>query len=195
MNNPEYAEIDGKKYKINTSYKVAIKCQEVATDESIGDYERTLAIIYLLYGDEGIDNPKHYSKLLEKAKIYLSCGENETNEQELENNTPDFDYKQDIKLIQASFKSDYGIDLNDTEMHWWDFFWYLNGLTENCVLNRVREIRTYDISQIKDAKERKKIEQAKKRWQLKTNHKINITQRQQNGVDTFYKLTGIKRKE
>ena len=195
MNNPEYAEIDGKKYKINTSYKVAIKCQEVATDESIGDYERTLAIIYLLYGDEGIDNPKHYSKLLEKAKTYLSCGENESNEQELENNTPDFDYNQDIKLIQASFKSDYGIDLNDTEMHWWDFFWYLNGLTENCVLNRVREIRTYDINQIKDAKERKKIEQAKKRWQLKTNHKINITQRQQNGVDTFYKLTGIKRKE
>ena len=57
MNNyPEYAEINDKKYKINTDFRVAIECQNIATDESISDYERALAIIYKLFGDVGIDD-------------------------------------------------------------------------------------------------------------------------------------------
>ena len=52
MNNyPEYAEINDKKYKINTDFRVAIECQNIATDESISDYERALAIIYKLFHD------------------------------------------------------------------------------------------------------------------------------------------------
>ena len=56
MNNPEYVRTkNGKNYKINTDFRVALKCNEVSMDTSIGDLERTLAIVYLLFGDEGID--------------------------------------------------------------------------------------------------------------------------------------------
>ena len=46
---PEYAEINGKKYKINTSYKVALKCLDVINDSDITDLERALAVVFLLF--------------------------------------------------------------------------------------------------------------------------------------------------
>ena len=117
MNNyPEYAEINDKKYKINTDFRIAIECQNIATNESISDYERALAIIYKLFGDEGINDFNNYEKLLEIAMKYLSCGKEI--EPSKNNEEPDMDFKQDMDYIEASFMSDYSIDLTNTEMHW-----------------------------------------------------------------------------
>lgn len=191
MDNPEYVKINNKKYKINTDFRIALECNRVASDETIGDYERTLAIIYLLYGDNGLKDKENYNQLLELAIKYLKCGEDidSTIDEEV-----DMDFEQDFKLIEASFRSDYGISLSKEKMHWWDFFMYLNGLSDKCVLNRVREIRDYDISELKDIKEKRKLEKAKKMYALKKK-KTPITSEQQKSIDNFYKLTGIKRKE
>ena len=54
MNKPEYVKVDDKLYKINTDFRVAIECNRIAEDETIGDYERSLAILYKLFGDERI---------------------------------------------------------------------------------------------------------------------------------------------
>ena len=71
---PEYAEINGKKYKINTGYKVALKCLDVINDSDITDLERALAVVFLLFGFIP-ENDEDIAFLLEKAKIYLECGE------------------------------------------------------------------------------------------------------------------------
>ena len=155
---PEYAEIDGKKYKINTDFRYAIECDRISRDATIGDLERSLAIIYTLFGEDGINTPEHYEKLLEMAKKYLLCGkEYESNDE------PDMDYIQDMDYIEASFMSDYHIDLTDTTMHWWKFTNLMNGLSNSefgdcCVLNRVRNLRNFDTKDIKDKKEAKQEE-------------------------------------
>ena len=65
-----------------------------------------------------------------------------------------------------------------------------------CVLNRVRNLRTYDTKDIKDPKELARINKAKKQVALKVkNEHVELTEGQQNGIDNFYKMTGIKRKE
>ena len=189
MNNPEYVRVNNKKYKINTDYRVALRCDEIARDTTIGDYERSLAIIYTLYGEEGLKNKNDYNDLLKLAIKYLSCGINDEDD-----SLRDMDFQQDMNLIRASFKSDYGIVLDEEPMHWWDFYMYVNGLTENCVLNRVRELRTYDTSKIKDSKERSKIEKSKRKVALKE-EKIQPTEKQQKSLNAFYEMTGIKRKE
>lgn len=189
-NNPEYAKIGDKKYKINTDFRVALKCQEVAMDNSISDYERPLAIIYLLFGDEGLNNKEDYNELIRIALKYLKCGENT---EESENEKPDMDFKQDFRLIEASFRSDYGIVLSEEKMHWYDFYMYLNGLTDKCVLNKVRELRNFDLSTIKDMKEKNKIKKAQKRFELVKND--TLTNKEQESVNKFYELTGLKRKE
>lgn len=166
---PEYVEIENKRYKINTDFRVAIECNRIAEDNNIGDLERALAVIYTLFGEEGINTPDHYEKLLELAEKYLLCGK----EVETSNNDkPDMDFVEDMDYIEASFMSDYHIDLTNTDMHWWKFNNLMNGLSNSemgncCVLNRIRNLRTFDVSQIKDKKEKEKIIKAKKQVELK----------------------------
>ena len=198
MNYPEFVRVENKKYKINTDFRIAIECQDIATNEDIGDYERALAIIYKLYGEEGIKSPNHYEKLLELGTKYLSCGK----EVEVKSNEePDMDFIQDMDYIEASFMSDYNIDLSNVKMHWWKFYNLINGLSNSemgncCVLNRVRNLRTYDTKDIKDPKDLEKIRRAKQQVALKKRvSKNKVTLEQQENINKFYELTGIIRKE
>lgn len=54
MNNPQYVKVDDKLYKINTDFRIALECNNIAEDKTIGEYERALAIIYKLFGEERI---------------------------------------------------------------------------------------------------------------------------------------------
>lgn len=190
-NNPEKAKIGDEIYNINTDFRVALECNKIATDESIGDYERALAIIYKLFGDKGLEKPENFEKLLELAQKYLGCGK----EKQKENETPDMDYEQDYNYIVASFMSDFNIDLNKRSLHWWTFFNLLNGLSNSelgncCILNRVRNLRRYDLSQIKDAKSRKEIEEAQKEVALIKKPK-EMSIEQQKNIENFMKMAGL----
>jgi hypothetical protein len=198
MNYPEYVKIGEKKYKINTDFRIAIECQEIALDENIGGFERALAIIYKLFGDDGINDSDNYVKLLELGQKYLSCGKEIDTTKNAE---PDMDFVQDMDYIEASFMSDYNIDLTQVEMHWWKFYKLINGLSNSemgncCVLNRIRNIRTFDTKDIKDPKELAKINEAKKQVALKKKivHK-ELTDEQKKNIDDFYQKIGINRKE
>ena len=180
MRYPEYVKVGEKKYKINTDFRVAIECDRIARDETIGDYERALGIIYKLFGDEGIDTPKDYEKLLELAKKYLLCGRDYDSNEE-----PDMDFIQDYAYIKTSFRSDYGIKLDEEKMHWWEFMELMDGLSNSelggcCVLNRIRNLRNFDTKDIKDNKEKQKIEEAKQRVALKRTKKLPTKEQQEN---------------
>ena len=129
LNNPEYVKVGDKKYKINTDFRVAIECNNIAQDDSIGNTERPLAIMYKLFGDEGLDNSQDWEKLLELAIKYLTLNK-DTNG--VDNNTEiDMDFSEDMDYIEASFMSDYNIDLANTEMHWYKFYNLINGLSNS----------------------------------------------------------------
>lgn len=168
MNNPEFVKIGDKKYKINTDFRIAIKCNEISQDSNINSYEKSLAIIYLLYGDDGLNDSDNYEKLLLLAYKYLNCGIEKMDSTE----EPDMDFTQDKKLIESSFKYDYGYNPYQMEyLHWWDFYNDLCNLSNSelgscCALNKVRNLRTYDTSQIKDIALREKIEKAKEQVAL-----------------------------
>lgn len=189
MNNPEFAKINNKKYKINTDFRVAIKCNEISLDNRINNYEKTLAIIYLLYGEEGLNDSDNYEQLLNIAYKYLNCGI-EKNDNDEDSKEPDMDFVQDQKLIESSFKYDYGYNPYQLKyLHWWDFYNDLCNLSNSefgtcCVLSRVRTLRTYDTSQIKDLETREKIEKAKARVML--NNQIDTRTKEQIELDELF---------
>ena len=195
FNYPEYAEIDGKKYKINTDFRVAIRCNDISIDPNIDEVEKMLAIIYLLFGKEGLRAKDKYKELSEKSVYYLRCGEDYYEET---NKEPDMDFVEDMPYIEASFMSDYNISLENTKMHWWKFYYLMNGLSNSefgncCVLNRIRNLRNYDTKEIKDSKERHKIEEAKKRVALKRykKEKPKATEEQLKSAEEFIKALGL----
>ena len=198
MNNyPEYAEVNDKKYKINTDFRIAIECQNIATDENISDYERPLAIIYKLFGDEGLDNSQDWEKLLELAIKHLTLNKDTSG---VDNNTEiDMDFNEDMDYIEASFMSDYRIDLTTEKMHFWKFYNLLEGLSNSelgncCVLNRVRNLRTFDLSQIKDNKERERLAKAKEMVALKSTKKeVKLTKEQEESMRKLDEIIGLKK--
>lgn len=162
---PRFAQIGNIKYKINTDYRVAIECEKVAQSD-VEDEERALAIIYLLYGDKGLHDSKNWNDLLQIALKYLNCGKNL--KENSENEEVNMDFQQDWEYIKTSFFYDYKIRLDKKKyMHWWKFYNLLCGLSDKCILNRVRFIRDFDIRQIKDSKEREKWIKQKKQVALK----------------------------
>lgn len=195
MDYPKYVIVEGKKYAINTDFRVAIECNRIAEDETIGDLERALGVIYELFGEEGINTPNHYEKLLEMAKKYLSCGKEIEDTKE----KPDMDYIEDRDYIASSFQYDYKYDPYQMEyVHWWKYFNDLNNLSNSefgncCVLNRVRNLRNYDTRQIKDSKERQKIEKAKQQVALKKYKpkKKEATDEQMKSAKEFLKGIGL----
>ena len=163
MNYPEKIEVDGVQFALDTDFRTAIRCFEIIEDDSIDDYERALAIIYLLLGDIPVN--ADLRKVLKVLQKYLACGNDKNRPSE---ERKDMDFIQDEKYIVASFMSDYHIDLSSNEsMHWWHFINLLNGLTEECVLNKVREVRTCDLKDFK-GKQRERMAKAKRQLALKT---------------------------
>ena len=191
MSYPEYVKVDDREYKINTDFRIALKCNQIAQDNSISEIERGLAVIYVLFGEDGINNTQDHQKLLELAKKYLSCGKELNTDKEA-----DMDYIQDMDYIEASFMSDYHIDLTNTQMHWWKFYNLMNGLSNSelgdcCILNRIRNLRNFDTSKIKDQEEKQRIEEEKKQFSLKKKEKI-YTNEEKESMDKFNKLMEMR---
>lgn len=170
---PQYAKIGDKKYKINTDFRIALKCEEIANNDIISDEERSLAIIFLLFGEEALKDNNNYEEFIKMAIKYLNIGKINENGKETETN---IDLEQDWGYIQASFFSDYNIDLSAIKMHWWQFYDLLCGLTEKCVLSRVRFVRDFDISQIKDSKEKEKWIRQKQQVAIKKKTRVKTTE-------------------
>ena len=122
--------------------------------------------------------PENSEEALRMAVKYLRCGK----EPRSSDKTPDMDFEYDMHYIRSSFRSDYGIDLNRTEMHWFEFCELLQGLTDDCILNRVRDLRNYDLSTVKDPKARGKIVRAQREVALPE----RLSAEEQDALDEFY---------
>lgn len=163
-NYPEYIEVGDQLFKLNTDFRVALRCFEVIEDNDIDDYERSLALIYLLLGD--VPTNVDLDKVLQLLCKYLRCGQAED-----DGTKPrDMDLLYDEKYIVASFMSDYRLDLSTIDyLHWYQFITLLGGLTNDCILNRVRELRTMETKDYK-GKTKTKLERAKRELALPTKH-------------------------
>lgn len=180
---PTKANINGKIYQINTDYRVALKCLEIINDKSISDMERTYAVIYKLFGI--IPEDEDIGQFVKKVTLYLGCGETQ---EEHQSKKRDIDLTYDMQYIIPSFRSDYGLDIVNSKMHWYEFNNLISGFTDQTIMSRVREIRNFDLSEVKDPKTRKKILQAQEGVALPELEEIS--KEQQEALDEFEQLLG-----
>lgn len=194
MNNPEYVKVGNKKYKLNTDFRVALKCNQLSMDKTIGDTERTLAIVYLLFGEEGLSSENDFCKLIDLGYRYLTL-DREPNNDDIE---PDMDFIKDMDYIETSFMSDYKIDLTNTKMHYWKFYNLLEGLSNSefgncCILNKIRNARTFDASKIEDKKEREEFLKYQESISLKPRNKVELTKEQEESMRKLDEIIGFKK--
>ena len=198
MNKPNYVKVDNKLYKINTDFRVAIKCNQIAQNKKIGDYERSLAIIYMLFGEEGL-NCNKMIKLQELGLKYINLSnDTEKSSKDKSKDKCEMDLSKCEGLIRSSFKFDYNYDPYELEyLHWYDFYNDLCNLSTNelgtcCIFNRIISILNQDASKIKDNKDRENLIDLqrilKEKYCVTDN---NLTKEQEESAEAFYKAIGI----
>ena len=101
LNNPQYVKVDDKLYKINTDFRVALECNKIAEDESIGNLERAMAIIYKLFGEDGLDC-ENQNKQLELGMKYLLLGREQKSLKNDSHDKYELDFNKCIGLIKAT---------------------------------------------------------------------------------------------
>ena len=176
---PHFVKISGKNVAIKADYKTALRCFDVINNEDIGDYERTLAVIFIMYGY--IPEDDLIADYLDMAQKFLQCGETAESQESKER---DMDFNLDRKYINASFMSDYHLDLEKyPNMHFWQFCELINGLTDKCILSRVRHIRTCNVNDYAE-KDRADIRKAKEELALPE----RLTKEEKEAIERFENL-------
>lgn len=151
-----HALIDGVEYAIDTDFRTALECQKLLGDPDVSEYEKSIGVIVMLFGEECPIT----QEAIDKAMLFLRGGDEQTDEE------PCLSYEQDWSLIYAAFMSQYKIDLDNDNLHYQQFTDMIKGL-KNQAINDLVALRTYDLSEVKDVKQRKKIADKKNKVSLK----------------------------
>lgn len=185
-----------KGYHINTDFKCGIKISLALDDWQLGDEERVLTALSLLYG-EGI--PDDMNIALDGLRWFLTCGkeadkasysdiddvDNAKESVNVKGDDISFDFEVDASNIYAAFLKNYNIDLTKTDMHWFQFIALFSNL-KNTSLNDMMYYRTLDLSQYKG-------EQKAEMKALKERYKIHkITKQQVENLKIIYGKDWVK---
>ena len=185
-----------KGYHINTDFKCGIKISLALDDWQLGEEERVLTALSLLYG-EGI--PDDMNIALDGLRWFLTCGkeadkasysdiddvDNAKESVNVKGDDISFDFEVDASNIYAAFLKNYNIDLTKTDMHWFQFIALFSNL-KNTSLNDMMYYRTLDLSQYKG-------EQKAEMKALKERYKIHkITKQQVENLKIIYGKDWVK---
>ena len=185
-----------KGYKLNTDFRVGILIRNLILDEDIDEEQKIRDIIELLFVDDYPRDESLLSEIISwfmqlgynkgVNDLYSDTdddvdlfGENSSDDDssdecskksgELPSSTEQdvVDFEFDSARIYTGFLRTYGIDLSVEHIHYWKFMFMLGDLDTDCSHNRVVEIRTTNIKDMK-GEQRKAYLRLKKLYKIPT---------------------------
>ncbi len=109
-------------YKINTSFRIGIQIFLVQEDKILADYERIPLIISLLFEQDGEDTVSfpEGEELGKCIRWFMNGWCHDKYPVDVDKRRI-IDFDIDQWRIYADFRQIYGINLNEVDMHWWEF--------------------------------------------------------------------------
>lgn len=159
---PDYVVVRGEKYRVNTDFRVWLKFTSLAF-EKFTNAQKAFEIIALVY--ERIP-----SNLIDGLKALLEFYNLNREREEINEgksvSVRAYDFEHDASSIYAAFRQQYGIDLLNDNLHWWEFRALLDNLTEDTAFIKTVQYRNMDLSEIKSDELRKHYAKMKHRCRL-----------------------------
>lgn len=183
-------------YQVNTWFQIGIQVYKTYDDDTLLDFEKDSIIKYLLFGDED-DNVREHpegEELEECIKWFLN-GWSHDNPSKRVNKQKVMDFYNDQWRIYADFRQIYGINLNDADLHWWEF----NGLLWNMPHKQssflqVVEMRRKEIRKNMSKEEQAFIREAKEVYALKQpESERKFTPKEKGKIDDFDRMMKERR--
>ena len=169
LNTPlhDYIEVLDGKYGIHTDFRRWLEFEKLMKTEPLSKrYAEILKKYYISLP------PKFYEAVYALCKFYaggvMPQADKVTKGDRL------YSFEQDAELIFCAFYSQYHIDLEKENLHWWKFLALLKGLDENSRFMQVLRLRGTDPDTIKDKNERRRIIALKRQYAVRDvgSHKI-----------------------
>lgn len=167
---PKSVEIDGKKYKIRTDFRVILEIIEMLNDPELTDIEKSTLVLTMFY----IDEPPNCTESIVKCFEFMDMG------QKHNANSPRLmDWQYDYQYIIAPVNRVLGYEARNVEynpadnsggLHWWTFLAAYLEIGGDCVFSNVIGIR--------DKLARgKKLEKSEREWMRKNPELIKLPNR------------------
>lgn len=167
---PTSFSIDGKKYEFNYDFRTSILFCLLMQDTELTEEQKILQGLQLYYPVIPPNIEEAYKKIL---YFYSRGKEIEDNKKVKQgkrifkrNNNRAYDFEIDANLIFSAFMTQYNINLNKENLHWWEFMALFNSLRESNEIVKIMNYRTIDINSIEDKKERKTYKQLQDYYSL-----------------------------
>lgn len=158
-------------YKIKTSYKQGIKFELLMQDNELSKEEQVELALNLFYYKKDlkeIHTEQELQTRIEDIIWFYKCGKEEKTSQNNENKREKqiYSYVFDADKIYSAFIQQYNIDLQKTNLHWWQFRSMFESLTDETQIVEIMGYRAMDLSKIKDKEERKRYRKLQKLYAL-----------------------------
>lgn len=114
-NLPEYIEIDGQSYKIDTDYRNCLRIITAFEDNELTPQEKQIILLLNLYKVI----PPNIEQAVRMANTFLNGGEAGADEETAPYRL--YSFTKDARFIYAAFRQTHGIDLTKADLHWWQF--------------------------------------------------------------------------
>ena len=155
---PVSVVVKGKRYKINADFKTALKI--INYSEEVQGVKLMIYALKTFY----VEVPKDIEGAILAMRNFYNSSGNEN--KKMVRKEPLFSFVKDADLIFSSFYSQYGINLTQDNLHWYVFVALLRGICGDNVFSRVLEIRSFDLSDVKDEAQKKKLAALKQKYSL-----------------------------
>lgn len=167
----ELPKITPNNYKINTSYKQGIKFELLMQDNELQKEEKVMLALALFYDKKEINQiktPEELQKRINDILWFYKCnkigqnnkGVNARKEKQI------YSYEFDADKIYSAFMQQYNVDLQKTDLHWWQFRSMFESLTDKTQIVEIMGYRAIDLSKIKDKEEKKRYKELKRIYAL-----------------------------
>lgn len=154
---PKIVFIDGRKYTINSDFRISIKFELLMQNKDLSKNEKLIKALKLYYPII----PKNINMAIEKIIYFYKAGKEDKEVKGIGNkvNNIIYSFEYDDDYIYSAFLSQYGIDLNSIKyLHWWKFKALFKSLNNSNEIVKIMEYRAIDLNQIKDKEQKNFIE-------------------------------------
>lgn len=167
----ELPKITPNNYKINTSYKQGIKFELLMQDNELEKKEKVMLALSLFYKKkdlEQIKTPEELQKRINDILWFYKCNKTEQINKgvNVRKEKQIYSYEFDADKIYSAFIQQYNVDLQKTDLHWWQFRSMFESLTDKTQIVEIMGYRAIDLSKIKDKEEKKRYKELKKIYAL-----------------------------
>ncbi len=163
---PGTVEVEGKAYGINADFRNIIKIITILEDDIFTERERQMSALSWFYQNV----PKNVKEALEQMYDFINLYRiSKSNEQ----HEPYYDFDEDAGMIFSAFFQVYGLDLTQTDMHWFKFILLFENLNDGTpMFVKVVGYRSEKVSPNASSEYKNHLDKMKQQYQLSKNKKL-----------------------